>query len=1265
MQRRLLVGLLVACCMLLVLAPPKASGQAVYGSVLGTVTDPQGGAVAGAKVTVTSIEKGTAEETTTNESGNYTVTHLIPGTYKISIEASGFKKQEIASVAVSADTGARADATLQVGAVTQTVEVTGELPQLKTDRSDVSITFNEKYVTDLPILNRNFTSFELLSPGTQKLVGWSHAATENPQGGQQIFVNGQHFSGTAFELDGTDNQDPILGIIVVNPNLDAIQESKITLQNYDAEFGKAVAGIVTVQTKSGSNDFHGSGFYDFRGDGQEARDPFQNAPGVPLPHASFKQFGGAVGGPIIKNKLFFFGDYQGTRQTGGLTQTETIPSATVLSTCTQTTGNCDLSEYLGGSGINGTGQIYQPGTYVADGSATCPNSPTAAQLQNALNLGACRAPFAGNLIPNSMISPQAQAILAKFPQPTKTGLVNNYVGSGSGPYNQNSFDTRIDYAAPKGFNIFGRFSLDYFSLNGKGALGLLGGDGFGPGGLNGTSNVHNYSLATGFDKAIGSKWLTDLRFGWFRYNPQTAYSDGNTSPMLSTFGIPGLNDYNRDGNVNAFTGGLSSFFFGGNGLNNGNNNGHFGDGLNVGRCNCPLTEKEDQYQVVNNWTRIQGNHAIKFGADIRYAKNLRVPSDANRTGIVNFNSAGTGEAGNNGLDLATFLLGDVTSFNRFVSTSTSAAERQKRWFFYGQDTWRITPKLTFNYGLRWEIYFPESVNGKGNGGFANIEPGGGIIRVAGYGNNDLHGNVNNALDAFAPRLGIAYQYDSKTVIRLGYGRSYDIGVFGSNFGHVVTQNLPVLANQDVSDSSVYGSSNDRRAIFTLGCGAGYTACTGLTQGASPLPPITIPADGILPLRGPANAVDPRVRPTKQVLPTLDAWNATVQRQITPTLNVEIGYIGNKGTHVFAGSGPAYNANPVAIGPGSNPYTCSLITNPTDPNVGKYNCGYSNFTPTIPANNRRPFNLNGVPAFTYPNFLDASGNPLTCCATDIGNYFGNNASSNYNALQVKVEKRFSQGLQFLTHYTYSHANNYDSNYYAIAPKLAYGRDPFNRTHVWVFNVVYQLPVGRGQKYMSDASRPMNFLVGGWQISNTTNWSSGLPWTPGLNECGAIADAGPCRPNYSSGKGGFSVGPRRINGVWHEFVPVSSLSQATISATDLTGTDTCGLARPTSGPFSLPACGQVGNVGFNTFTGPSGFYSDMSISKTFTITERVNAQFRFDAYNVFNHPVLGFNSNQGNTCIDCSGAGQITAIEGNASPNAPNGMRQLQFGFRVNF
>src|SRR6202051_4923703 len=301
-MKRSLVAAVAALALLCGFWTSKASAQAVYGSILGTITDPSGAAVANAKGTVTDQHKGTIDTTTTNDSGNYSVTHLIPDTYTVRVEGSGFKSLEFKDVIVNADSGVDVNGQFQVGSASEQVEVTAEAPQLKTDRADVAIEFNSRYVEDLPILNRNFTSFELLSPGTQKL-GWGHAATENPQGSQQIFVQGQHFSGTAYELDGTDNQDPILGIIVVNPNLDAVTETKVALQNYDAEFGKAVAGVVTAQTKSGSNDIHGSGFWFRRTDAQQARDPFAHSTTEAathrfLPSSRWQQFGGTIGGPI-------------------------------------------------------------------------------------------------------------------------------------------------------------------------------------------------------------------------------------------------------------------------------------------------------------------------------------------------------------------------------------------------------------------------------------------------------------------------------------------------------------------------------------------------------------------------------------------------------------------------------------------------------------------------------------------------------------------------------------------------------------------------------------------------------------------------------------------------------------------------------------------------------------------------------------------------------------------------------------------------------
>ncbi len=1258
------IAVLASAC---TLCSRVAFAQAVYGSILGTVTDPQGAAVAGAKVTVTDQRKGTSDVVTTNADGNYSMTHLIPDTYTVRVEAPGFKTSEQRDVLVQADAGSRVDLQFQVGGASETVEVTAEAPQLKTDRADVAVTFNDRAVNEVPILNRNFTELQLMAPGSQKIVGWSHAATENPQQGYQIFSQGQHFSGTGFELDGTDNQDPVLGIIIVNPNLDAVTEAKVALQNYDAEFGKAVASLVTSQTKSGSNSLHGSGFLYRRSDWTQARDPFsQSAPdkvtGRFVPPSRWAQFGGTIGGPIIKDKLFFFGDYQGTRQTLGVSGLFTVPTHTALTTCnpaTNTTGFCDLSDYLGkapGSGSS-AGQVYDPTT----------GDP---------HTGANRTPFGpqpgctGNCIPINMISPAAAKILALFPDPGASApVLNNFVGAGSGPFTSNAFDTRIDYSASQSLNFFGRFSLAYYTISGKGLLGALGGPGNGgtsdAPGLSGSSTTHNYSLATGFNKTVTSSWLTDFRFGYFKYNPKTQKPD--TGTPMTDFGIPGANIPG-----DARTNGLGAFQLGKDplsGFNGAPNNGgaglvisSFGDGLGVARCNCPLTESEQQFQFVNNWTHVKGNHQIKFGADIRYAMNLRVPSDNNRTGEYNFSPEATSNGGVNGLDLATFLLGDVTSFARYVTnpglpSASSAAERQKRWFFYGQDTWRATSKLTINYGLRWEIYFPERVNAKGNGGFANIVDSGGTggIRVAGFGPYGLNGNVANDYHAFAPRLGIAYQATPKTVVRLGYGRSYDIGVFGSNFGHTVTQNLPVLLKQNYDASTFTTNSPNPNCTAATPCSANLIPLFSLDAGPNANPNIdpasafpTVPANGFLPLT--AQLSGTHFRPTKQVLPTVDAWNVTVQRQLNNTTSLEVAYVGSKGTHGFVADNPNYDINPAAAGEGKDVTQAFLVSNPTvpcpagsTPNTG--NCGkasYAGFSAFTSQNSRRPL---------FPKI------PF-----DLGNYYGNDAASTYNAFEVKVDKRFSQGLQFLAHYTFSHANNYHDSYYAISHAVEWGPVDFNRDHVFVFNPIYELPFGRGKKYKGDASRAMDYVIGGWQISNTTNWSSGLPWTPSIGECGNVIDTGPCRPNVGSKKLSLGVGPLDpVNHTRTFFTPVAPLAYPDPNTLPV-GTDACSLPRPVSGPFSLPNCGQIGNLGRNAYNGPRGFYSDLSVTKSFAITEQFRAKFLMNAFNIFNHPVYAFSQNNGaNGCVDCPGGnnGKITGLEGGTH------MRQLEFAVRFEF
>jgi len=271
----------VVALLLIVLAPARSQAQAVYGSISGIITDPSGAVVPGATVTVTSVERKTTDTVVSNESGIYSKERLLPGNYEVKAELQGFKTALYPSIRVNVDSQTPLNIKLEQGAISEAVTVAGFSPVLKTDRADVATTFDSREINDLPVLDRNFTKFILLTPGTQQLM-WQHAASENPQGSTQTMVNGQHFSGTGYQLDGTENRDPILGIIVINPNFEAIGESKITSQNYDAEFGQATAGVVSVQTRSGTNVLHGSGFDFYQDDRFQARNPFSQSVKDPL-----------------------------------------------------------------------------------------------------------------------------------------------------------------------------------------------------------------------------------------------------------------------------------------------------------------------------------------------------------------------------------------------------------------------------------------------------------------------------------------------------------------------------------------------------------------------------------------------------------------------------------------------------------------------------------------------------------------------------------------------------------------------------------------------------------------------------------------------------------------------------------------------------------------------------------------------------------------------------------------------------------------------
>jgi len=1143
----------------MVVSVSSSFAQAVFGSIVGTVTDPTGAVVPNATVVVTDVSKGTSQTVQSNGSGNYSVSRLIPDTYTVKATAQGFSPAEADNVVVSADSTPQVNLVFQTVGTSQTITVTSAPPPLQTDGADVSTVIDQRQLQDLPNQNRNFSSFALLVPGVQR-ASFNIQATENPQGTQALEVNGSNYGSLGYYLDGTDNREPVDGIVVVNPTLDSISESRVDTANFPAEFGGAIAGFVSAQTRSGSNAFHGDVFIYRRSDALEARDPFTQATPDPvtgkfIPSSVYSQFGGSLGGPILKDKAFFFMDYQGTRQKVGTSLQQNVPTNLVRSTC-----------------LNA-------------GSATC-------------NL----TPYGGSVISNQLVTPQGRTLLSALPAPNAgvgDTATNNYVGSGTGNNDGDQADARVDYQVSTDLHAFGRYDYSIFRLLGTPVFGAAGGSGFGLGNTTGTDVVQNQSAAVGFDYALNASLLTDFRFGFLAYHVNENKFDAGTTPALNA-GLPNLNtgtfDTSGSPTYNINDGSISNF-------------GEQG-------CNCPLKESEQVLQINNNWTKTFGNHSVRFGADLRYAFNLRDASDSNRSGLLTFsNSTGAGSG------IAAVLEGQIAQFQRFDVYSQTAANRQKRGGFYAQDSWRATPKLTINYGVRWDIIFPETVNSPGNGGFTDLTAG--TIRVAGIGGIGTNGNARVDLLDLGGRFGFAYQVHPSTVIRGAIGQVYDdVGFFGTIFGSAMTQNIPVVNSENVGNTS--------------GTAPVYTYAT-LPKAPTEFP---IPSNGLIPI---LNGIGYNVRPNLLLLPKVDQFNLSLEQQIGQEMTFTIGYVGNVGERVYPGETEGYNINQYV-----------LPTNPADLTATD---SANNPPGVLSQNQRRPY---------YNRFSGTyNGSVQICCSQNI-NYTGPSARETYSALQTTVQQRFAHGFQLLANYTWSRALNYGTTYFAIDPHVEKGPSDTNRNQLFVLSGIYELPFGKDKMFAHTSSRWINYAVGGWQIAGTTTWESGLPFTPTYAECGQDQDV-----DSNSGSPGTSSDCRpdtNFNGPDRGFArSVGSYDPTTRSRRFFTPVAPLTTNGAQSGPFIRPAFGTIGNIGRNSFRGPADYFADASIFKNFAITERVKGQFQMQAFNIFNHVPLGVPSATNARCVDCTtgDAGLITGVDNAISGSGQPYMRQLQFGAKVTF
>ena len=835
-------------------------GQAVSGTLLGTVTDPSGATVAGATVTATQTATSVPHLGVTNQSGNYTIPNLPPGTYTVTISATGFKKDSQANIDVLVNSSIRVDFQLQTGSVSQEVLVTAAPPLLQTDRADISTKIEAHQLNDLPLTtNRNFQSLLNLVPGAAPAV-FQHSQFFNSASSLQTEVNGTGRTGNLYQIEGIDDNERTGLLQMIIPPAEAIQSVDISTNNYDAELGRATGAVTNVTLKSVSNSFHGSAFEYIQNSAVNARSYF----GGPLGHLAYNYFGGSVGGPIIKDKLFFFGDYLQTSDHEQTSGTYTIPDPRYYTP--NAAGFIDLSAALTGTpNANGykSGQVFDPTT--GDGTAAHP-----------------RTPFVNNQIPYSMVNPVSLDILQKVnaaaaqygklnPNAPLGNPANNYTSALPFTKGAKSFDVKIDFAINERNHLSGRYSSQRANVFQAPAFGsFLGGPA--GGGFQGTGVTTGYSTGLNYDHVFSPTLFTEVRFGVGHVRNVAQPSDyGNDD--ATTLGIPGVN---IDGQP--FTSGQVGLTI----------NGGFTGTLIGYSASVPWIRAESNIDFVNNWTKVIHNHTIKFGGDLRRVRDdLLQDQTFSPRGVFNFSDVQTSDAAAAG---KTNIANDISSFLFDIPSSTGRdlntffpAYRQWWIFAYGTDKWQVSPKLTLDLGVRWEFYPPATPQKAG--GFSNYDPTNNQLVIAGVGGNPSNLGLPTIYHYFAPRTGFAYRATDKIVVRGGFGISYM--PFGDN---TYAYNYPIRANNAYAPT---GASPYTGTVLADG------VTPASFQNGFPAPvPIPIPSNGIIPTNTPTLISQVYTYIPKSFRnPYVESWNVAIQQALPANMSFQLAYVANHGAHI--------------------------------------------------------------------------------------------------------------------------------------------------------------------------------------------------------------------------------------------------------------------------------------------------------------------------------------------------------------------------------
>ncbi|MGA3223902.1 MAG: TonB-dependent receptor [Acidobacteriaceae bacterium] len=1132
-----------------------ALSQNSSGSIVGTVTDNSGAAVSGATVTLTNDATGERRTGTTDASGDYQFVSLPPENYKVEIEGTGFKHYTRDPITVQVDQVFRVNAAMEVGAVNQQVVVTSQAPIMQTETASLGQVVSGKAVTNIPLNGRNVLALVALVPGVVPQGSSSGNLT-----GQNVFAAGNYQIGggngnqSSVLVDGAPVNTSYGNTVELVPDQDVIQEFKVQTNNNTAEFGMYTGGVINMATKSGTNSFHGTAYEYLRNTVLDANDFFAKRNNAGKQPFHLNQFGGNFGGPIKKDKFFIFGDYQGYRQSQGKVYIENVPTLAML--------NGDFSAL--------STPIYDPLTTCGyNGNPACAPGQKITRQQ-----------FPGNIIPQSRFSQVAQA-LVKFPyyaKPTSAGtggqFLNNFANFGTSGGINDQYTIRGDQTLSSKQSLFERYThwkSQNHAANPYGN-GLVTGDPISPEAFTTQQGV------VGDTYVFNPTTVADIHFSYLRWNyvrtPGYLGYDETKLGFPSYFGeINQLNGLTNSTTLPILSMANPTYTSGGTGY---------------------IFSINNNYGIAPTLSKTLGRHTLKFGADLRRLE-MDYFQNNDPGGVFYFDNVFTGSnassPGSTGNPFASFLLGYTGATTSIVQIAPPTFQTIYYQGYYAQDTWQATNKLTLTLGIRWEIpgVYVERHNNADTFNPTETNP---IVGVPGAFDlvdtpqHPARGVRNEHFDVFSPRIGIAYRLNDPTVLRLGWGK------------FVIPSDLqfpeaPIQAGVNYITNPMVQSINSNQTPANTLDNPFPGGFLGAPHRNPDYQQVLLGGNAQALLANEPNGV------TYQ-------WNVAVQRQLPMGIAFEAAYAGLHGSNLPISTtinqvpDSVLNraaADPLcAAGATQNLQKCFMTTLVANPFYGKVSQGTLQNTTVSGSQLLRPF----------PQYGSISNS---------GHYFG---VSNYNSLQMKLEKRFSQGGTVLGSYTFSKlltnaeyltswldstttAGFQDTNNIAGGE---YSLSSFDSRQRLVASYVYELPIGRGRTYLANLSGVANAVAAGWGVNGVTTFQLGYPlgMTVTPNNLSTYAYGSNTRPNLVS-----SCQRKVGGGIFNK------LGVAEGSANNYFNTS-C---------YTAPPIFTYGNESRtdNALRTPGIANYDFALYKDTPIHENLTFQFRIEAFNLFNRVQFG--------------------------------------------